>query len=180
MFHTNYFLSEFIAGLFLIVNLCINGLHLGSVFSSNNFLSRNESYNPDMNRPMGAVLYVPVQPLDWDMVSPESWFHLPIDTIYIQGYEPQIRTIILIEEFLRYGPIVALYRNQNWEEKEKRRSMWIQFASWSAAWFAVRHSHGKMLAGQDLAVEISSRTLCRSKGGEIMFVFNEFYEEDVM
>ena len=100
-----------------------------------------------MNRPMGAILYKPITGMDWHMVSPETWNHLPIDTIYIQGIEPQIGSRTLIEEFLRHGAIVAVYRNQDWEAKAKRKYMWIQFESWRAAWHAVRNSHGKMLGG---------------------------------
>ena len=34
------------------------------------YISRNTSRDPDMTRPMGAVLYVPMPPLEWKDVHP--------------------------------------------------------------------------------------------------------------
>ena len=91
---------------------------------------------------------------------------MPIDTIYIQGIDPSIHTRTLIEEFLRYGPIVAVVRNIHPEEPEKRKYMFIQYEPWAAAWHAVRGCHGKRLRDQDINVEISNRTLDKNKGQE--------------
>ena len=81
----------------------------------------------------------------------------------------------MIKEFLRYGPIVAIVRNIHWHAVEKRKFMFIQYETWSSAWHAVKGSHGKMLEGQDLDVEISNMTLDKNKGREHMFVWDEFY-----
>ena len=103
-------------------------------------------------------MYVPVPPLEWKAVHPENWFHLPIDTIYIQGLEPQIHTQLILDEFVRHGAITSIVRHVHWEEKEKRQCMWIQYETWRSAWHAVKESHGKMLEGQDIAVEIPNMT----------------------
>ena len=86
-------------------------------------------------------------------------------------------TSTLIEEFLRYGPMVAVVRNRHQEEIEKRKFMFIQYEHWASAWHAVKGSHGKMLGYQDIDVEISNRTLEKNKGRENMFVWDELYDE---
>ena len=126
---------------------------------------------------MGAILFVPVEDYMWKDVKPENWNHLPIDTIYIQGIEPEMHTSVLIDEFMRYGPKFAIVRDIRHEEVERRKYMFIQYEHWASAWHAVKGSHGNMLKYQDIDVEISNRTLEKVKGRENMFVWDELYDE---
>ena len=62
------------------------------------------------------------------------------------------------------GAITAIVRHVHWEEKEKMTFMWIQYETWRSAWHAVKESHGNMIEGQDIDVEISNRTLDNNNG----------------
>ena len=55
----------------------------------------------------------------------------------------------------------------------KRKFMWIQFDKWESAWHAVYGSHGRMMDGQDIDVEIANRTINTKRGGPWFVYFDE-------
>ena len=152
------------------------------VEKANTCISRRLRHYGEINRPVGAILYVPAEGYKWEDIWPENWKYLPIDTIYIQGIDPEMFTSVLMDEFIRYGPIVALMRNRltgknrGQEEVEMRKYMFIQYEHWASAWNAVKESHGHMLMGHVINVEISDRTLDKTKGRETMCVWDELYD----
>ena len=46
------------------------------VEKADTYISRNTTHNPDMARPMGAILYMPMNPFKWGELHPENWFNV--------------------------------------------------------------------------------------------------------
>ena len=118
------------------------------------------------------MLYKPTPGTKWEAIGMENWRHLPLDTIYMQGLDPGRTTGSIVREFARYGSIVCFVRYGGNDNPEKRKYMWIQFDKWESAWHAVFKSHGKIMDGQDIDVEIANRTLNNRRGG-MWFVYGD-------